>query len=284
MRGSTRARTAMARIWIPRPMNGATSPIAIAQPNIASVSGPGCGRSGTISENVPRPVMLSRPRKISDPMPAASSPGTSTTPEHRPAEPGRLEQQERAQERRSEQRADRGEAPGRGDHGGRLRGRVARREADGERAEPAADRDQRRLRAEHRAERERGERGEEDPRQLDRGQRAARVEAVGGRVAAGARQVADRQRHEQPRQREQRQRPPDRRRIEPERVRQVVEQQRLQLRDQLEEPVRDGGDRDADQRRQHEQLHIGAGAQQRDRIGSGRARRIRRGHPSDPAR
>ena len=228
--------------------------------------------------------MSSRPRKISAPMPAESSPGTSTTPSIGPPSPA-------ASSSRN--------APSSGDPNSALiaaklpavaitvlacGGRVARGEAHREHAEPAADRDQRRLRAEHRAERERGERGEEDARQLDRGQRAAGLEPVGGRVAAGARQVADRQRHEQPREREQRQRPPDRRGIEPERVRQVVEQQLLQLRDQLEEPVRDGGDRDADQRRQHEQLHIGAGAQQRERIGSGRARRIRRGHPSDPGR
>ena len=35
--------------------------------------------SGTARENVPKPVRLSSPTKMSEPMPAASRPGTSTT-------------------------------------------------------------------------------------------------------------------------------------------------------------------------------------------------------------
>jgi hypothetical protein len=63
---------------------------------------------------------------------------------------------------------------------------------NGQHAEPRADRDQRRLRAEHDAEGQRRERGEHDAGQLVDGQRAARLEPVGGRVAARAGQEADR--------------------------------------------------------------------------------------------
>ena len=38
------------------------------------------GMSGIESENLPNPVRLSRPMKMSAPIPAASRPGTSTTP------------------------------------------------------------------------------------------------------------------------------------------------------------------------------------------------------------
>ena len=54
--------------------------MAIAQRNSAPVGLPTDGRFGTASENVPKPVQASRPTKISEPIPAASRPGTSTTP------------------------------------------------------------------------------------------------------------------------------------------------------------------------------------------------------------
>ena len=161
---------------------------------------------------MPSPVIESSPRKISVPSPAASRPGSSTRPEHRAAEAGGLQQQERADQRRAEQRADRREAARRGHHGGRGGRRVAGREPHRQDAEPAAHQDQRRLGTEHGAEGERGQRGEEDPGQLDRRQRSRGVEAVGRRVTAGPGQRADRQRREQPADGEQRQRPPGRRR------------------------------------------------------------------------
>ena len=42
---------------------------------------------GTASENVPKPVHASSPTKMSEPTPAASRPGTSTTPSMGPPSP-----------------------------------------------------------------------------------------------------------------------------------------------------------------------------------------------------
>ena len=239
-------------------MNGATSPIASAQPNIASVSGPGCGRSGTTSENVPRPVMSSRPRKISAPMPAESRPGTSTTPSIGPPSPA-------ASSSRN--------APSSGDPNSALTAaklpavaitmlacggasRAARRTArtpsplpiaiSGASGPSTAPNDSVASAARN------------TPGSSIGGSGPPVWNPSAGEWPAGAGQVADRQRHEQPGERRAAAAATSRHGVEPERVRQVVEQQLLQLRDQLEEPVRDGGDRDADQRRQHEQLHIGA--------------------------
>ncbi len=45
------------------------------------------GMSGIARENVPKPVRLSSPTKMSEPMPAASKPGTKTTPIMAPPSP-----------------------------------------------------------------------------------------------------------------------------------------------------------------------------------------------------
>ena len=72
---------------ITSPSTAAVRPIAIAQRNSAPVGLPNGGMFGTASENVPKPVQLSSPMKISEPTPAASSPGTSTTPSIGPPSP-----------------------------------------------------------------------------------------------------------------------------------------------------------------------------------------------------
>ena len=69
------------------PTNAATTPMASAQPNMATVGWLNTGSPGMASENVPRPVRLSRPMKIRVPMPAARSPGTSTRPSRGPPRP-----------------------------------------------------------------------------------------------------------------------------------------------------------------------------------------------------
>ena len=61
--------------------------MATAQTNSATVGVVNAGMSGTANENVPKPVQLSSPTKISDPTPAASRPGTSTTPMSGPPSP-----------------------------------------------------------------------------------------------------------------------------------------------------------------------------------------------------
>ena len=87
LRGSTCGRMSNASDWMPRPRNGAARPNAMDQPNIAPVGLPNSGRSGIASERVPRPVRESRPMKMSVPMPADKSPGTSTTPTMPPPSP-----------------------------------------------------------------------------------------------------------------------------------------------------------------------------------------------------
>ena len=135
-------------------------PIAMAHRNSATVGVPNVGMSGTASEKVPKPVRLSRPTKISEPMPAASRPGTSITPSMGPPSPATSISRNAAGQRRPEQRADRGEAAGGADHGDGLSRRVPLQQVDRQHAEPAADRDQRRLGAQHGAQRQRRERGE----------------------------------------------------------------------------------------------------------------------------
>ena len=104
---------------------------------------------------------------MSEPDPGREQPGHEHDAHHRAAEPARLHHQERAGERRAEQRADRGEAPGGADHDARLVRRIALDQMDGEHPQAAADRDQRRLGAEHDPEAERGERRDDDPGKLD---------------------------------------------------------------------------------------------------------------------
>ena len=74
-------------LLIPPPITAAARPIPIAQKNSATVGVVNVGMSGTASENVPNPVSLSKPRKMSDPTPAARRPGTNTTPSIGPAIP-----------------------------------------------------------------------------------------------------------------------------------------------------------------------------------------------------
>lgn len=59
----------------------------MAHANSATVGVGAVGRAGTTRENVPRPVHESRPTKISAPTPAATRPGTSTSPIVGPATP-----------------------------------------------------------------------------------------------------------------------------------------------------------------------------------------------------
>ena len=83
------------------------------------------------------------------PHPGAQETWDENDAQHRAAEPGGLHQEERSDEGRAEERADRREASCRPDHGNRLRRRVLLEQVNGEDAEPAADRDQRRLGPEH---------------------------------------------------------------------------------------------------------------------------------------
>ena len=76
--------------------DGSQEPIGTAHRNSATVGVPTVGRFGTASEKVPKPVRLSRPTKISEPMPAASRPGNQDHAQHGAADPGDLHQEKRA--------------------------------------------------------------------------------------------------------------------------------------------------------------------------------------------
>ena len=69
------------------PSTAAATPIPSAQRNSAPSGVPKGGMLGTASENVPKPVQASSPTKMSEPTPAASRPGTSTTPSKGPPSP-----------------------------------------------------------------------------------------------------------------------------------------------------------------------------------------------------
>jgi hypothetical protein len=63
------------------------TPTTIAHRNSDTRGLPAGGMSGTASEKVPKPLQSSSPMKISEPTPAASSPGASTTPSIAPPIP-----------------------------------------------------------------------------------------------------------------------------------------------------------------------------------------------------
>ena len=69
------------------PSSAAATPMTRAQPNSPTVGWLKGGSPGMAREKVPSPVQLSRPTKISEPIPAASRPGSSTTPIMAPASP-----------------------------------------------------------------------------------------------------------------------------------------------------------------------------------------------------
>ena len=70
---------------MPLPRTAAAIPIPTAQKNSATFGVVNVGMSGTAREKSPKPVHESSPMKMSEPMPAASRPGTSTTPSIAPS-------------------------------------------------------------------------------------------------------------------------------------------------------------------------------------------------------
>ena len=80
IRRSTSGRRNSASHRMAEPTGTANTPIASAHKNSPPVGAPAWGRPGIASENVPSPVQASRPMKIREPTPAASRPGTRTTP------------------------------------------------------------------------------------------------------------------------------------------------------------------------------------------------------------
>ena len=205
---------------------------------------------------MPRPVIESSPTNTRNPRPAASRPGSRATASIVPPSPATSSIRNAGDDRRSDQRADCGEASGARDQCDRGRFRIAFDAPDRQRAEAAADRDQRRLGAEHGAERQRCQGGERDAGQLDRERRRTLLEPARRRMATVAGERPDAQGDEETRERQQRNRPPDRNRVEPQPARQIAVQRFLEPVDQRKETVGDEGDGERDQRRQHERLEV----------------------------
>ena len=212
-----------------RPRARFRAPRRSLRPSVVERRQPGDGR-----EKVPRPVSESRPRKISEPSPAASRPGTSTRPSIGPPSPDASSSRNAPTSGEPSSELIAAKLPVAPITAAAVAARP-RRAVARQHAEPAADRDQRRLRAEHHAQRRAWRARRADARELDGRQRPRGLEAVGGRVAPGAREVADREPDSSAAEGEQRQRPPHRRGVEPERLGQVGEHRLLQLVDEHEE-------------------------------------------------
>ena len=189
----------------------------------------------------------------------------------RPAEAGRLDDDDAADHGRAEDRRDRREAARRPHQAERLVGRVALDGPHRQDPEPRAEGYQRRLRPEDEAEAERRDGGEENARQLDRLCRLpARLEPVGGHVTALAGEALDRERRQEPGEREPRERPPPRHRVEAEIVRQVLVDPIWSTWTSSRKPTRR-------RRRRGRSAPLSRGA--RDRVGCGSALRDRSGGP-----
>ncbi len=189
-------------------------------------------------------------------------------PQHGTADAGGLHQQERTREGRAEERADGGEAAGRGDHGHGLGWHVvAPGQPHGEHGEPAAERDQRRLRPQHDTEGQGGQGREQHAGKLGgRGRAATRLEPVRRRVTAPARKVLNDRRDRQAGHHQDGNRPPRRRTVKAEPVGEMGEDLALQVGDQHKEPVGRGRDGRAKHRCQDQQSQVGLAPQQLLRV------------------
>ena len=214
------------------------------------------------SENVPSPVRLSRPTKMSAPTPEASSPGSSTRPIMGPPSPDASISKNApvmGDPSRVLMAAKLPAAPstltpcsGTGAPPGRL---------GGQHRQAAAERDERHLGANHGAEGQRRQRRADDAGQLDRGRRGMHGETGRRRRPAVTRQVPDRQGGQHSADHQHRQRPPGWRGAVTEPVRQMGEQFLLQVADQGQEAPGGRGDRHAKDRRHDQQPDVGAAAQ-----------------------
>ena len=161
------------------PTTAAATPMASAQANSAPLGWAKGGRFGTASEKSPTPVR----RADADEDQGADAGGQQPGEQHQrgrgPAEPDRLHEQERSEQRGAQQGGDGREAARAADDRQRLGGGVALDEPDDQRRDPAAQGDERRLRADDGAEAERRQRGEEDAGQLDGRRRRPGLEPVG---------------------------------------------------------------------------------------------------------
>jgi hypothetical protein len=138
-----------------------------------------CGEigQGERERPVPRPCVQADEHERADAR--GKQAGQQDRPQHGPPDADRLHEQERAAEWGPDEGADGREAARGCDHGERLLGHVPSCQPHGRRGEAAADRDERRLRADHRSESQTHQRGGRDAEERQgSGWPAARVEAV----------------------------------------------------------------------------------------------------------
>ena len=253
-------------------MTAPASPSAIVQPissQVMCVNGASCGGTSEYAL-VLSPLQCAIPMNTSEPIPAEISPGMRMRGSIGPPETARLDHENGRDDGRTEDHRYRGEAPRRRHDHEQLRRRVALRELHRYDGEPGADRDQRRLGAEHDAETERRQRGERDAGQHVRIVAADHLQSVRGHVTAVAGKAHDREGDGQPGEAQHDQVPPRRHRRVAHVGRQIGEHPDLDAMHQLQEaPTRERDDH-PDDRREHEQHHEVAAPQYRRGIRPGR--------------
>ncbi len=245
----------MSRMTVPA--SAAARPKTSAHRNIAPVGCWNGGRPGMAKEKVPNPVSESSPTKISVPTPAASSPGSNTSPSMVPPRPVASMSRNAPAIGEPNRVLMAAKLPAAAITVAAVGGasRLARRTAMTPRVPPMAISGASGPRTTPEA--QGGERGDDHAGQVDGlGAGAAGLETVGRRVAGGAGQVLDGGGDQQAGTGEQRQRPPDRRPVEAEAVRHGLEEPALQQADQLEVAVGDGGDRCPDDGGQGEEPEV----------------------------
>ena len=150
------------------------------------------------------------PTETSDPIPAASMPGTNTVGSLGPPIPVASISITAAISGDSKMNDSAAKAPQAAINPDDLVGSVLSHQPDRQDREPAAQRQQRRLRPEHEAESDRGDGRQHDARQVDR-LGTAGVQTLGRHVAPVTRQPHDRKRDHQSRECAHREVPPQRR-------------------------------------------------------------------------
>ena len=186
-------------------------------------------------------------------------------------ETGCLDDDHRPDDRGTEQGGDGGEARGGGDQRQDLIGGVLPRQLDREDAETRPERDQRRFGAEHDAQADGGDGGEQHARQFDGLGRRSRLQPFGGLVTAAAREPPDGEGDRDGRDGQHRQRPPRGNRCQAQRAREVLVDPQLQVVDEFEIAPRRQGDQDTDDGGEDEQHAVVPGPQERGGIGRRRS-------------
>ena len=216
---------------------------------------------------------------MSEPIPAASRPGSSTTPSIGPPSPAASISRNAPVMGDPSSEATAAKLPAPASTATPWAGTLAPPGgAGGQHGQAAAQGDQWHLGAEHGAEDQGRQRREDDPGKLNRGRRAMHGETARRRGPASPRQVLDGQAGQHATHSQHWQRPPHRFGGETEPVRKVGEDLLLQIADERQEAVGRGGDRHAQDRRQDQQPEVAPAAQQGHGVRrAGRTRRARLG-------